>query len=420
MVEEQVLESVPVRFEEFLSGITEVEEDRNKKREALKRSMMKSERNLRSPNLRASSPDSGASHWGLRSQQRRGVARDASVKQRLERDALVIVDALKKMEKEKEKDVKDEASKVESPRTAAEPPKVGGQEAAPPAPPAGPPPPPIAPPPPPSEKTRVNMLGSNSEEYYNNLFGVPKHVLESQSGLYRWRIENMQPVFIPEGDESGSKSNQFYVKDCYLILWVDAVPPEEKDKKPDASDAAGVIGSQVSTYNLHYWMGKETTSDKLGTVCVRAVQLNSFLSGMARHYPENQGEESALFLSYFEGLTLDYLPGGTESPFRKVEEISEYKEGPRLYRAFLVGDEEQQRLGKYYQIQRVELSTHWFSSNHKHSAEIFLLDTGLHIFQFNGAKSLGNFQFSLNDLALTLRTERHATQRTKIFIFKII
>ena len=74
-------------------------------------------------------------------------------------------------------------------------------------------------------------------------------------------------------------------------------------------------------------MGRECSVDKAGCAAIRAVELNIYLNGKCRIYRELEGEESPLFISYFED-DLEYLFGGTESSFRKVEKI---QWEPRLY-----------------------------------------------------------------------------------------
>jgi hypothetical protein len=49
----------------------------------------------------------------------------------------------------------------------------------------------------------------------------------------------------------------------------------------------------------------------IGSVCFRAVQLNSFIGGRAKHLHEVQGEESSLFVSYYQ----DYIQAAKAGTF---------------------------------------------------------------------------------------------------------
>eukprot|EP01087_Luapelamoeba_hula_P004114 TRINITY_DN14072_c0_g1_i1.p1 TRINITY_DN14072_c0_g1~~TRINITY_DN14072_c0_g1_i1.p1 ORF type:complete len:1539 (+),score=288.06 TRINITY_DN14072_c0_g1_i1:134-4750(+) len=357
-----------------------------------------------SPRKGLSKSQSGPLH--RRGKKIRKEQRPVGEQQRLERDAGIIVGAFKKhMETKHEDKLSLSAGSVPT-RTV---PDESG--------PAAPPPPPIAPPPPPTEQkaTRVNMLGTCGDEFYQSLFGVPKEMLEKVPGIYKWRIETMLPVLhhhpgvSTEGDATQGvlPLHQVFIKDCYLFLHVKLpkdVPPPKTDGLAEPS--ATEVGSKIPTYHLHYWMGKEASPDKLGTVCVRAVQLNTFLSGAASHHPEPQGEESSRFNEYFGG-SVEVLAGGTDSPFRKIPPIQDFPTGPRLYRFFQVGDEDVQRIGMHFQIKRVGLTAHWFQDE-RYKEDVFLFDTGLRLFQWNGQFSPGWLQHKCGDIALAIRTERQS------------
>jgi hypothetical protein len=60
---------------------------------------------------------------------------------------------------------------------------------------------------------------------------------------------------------------------------------------------AGVLSWCVLTEELTQLLGVCAVT---GSVCFRAVQLNSFIGGRAKHAHEMQGEESPLFVSYYQ------------------------------------------------------------------------------------------------------------------------
>jgi hypothetical protein len=199
------------------------------------------------------------------------------------------------------------------------------------------------------------------------------------------------PVWIPQDDED-HPANHFYESDCYLVLYVGRTDEDDEldDGSPLKKDAAaGGDKEGAMTYNLHYWIGRTASVDKKASVCFRAVQLNSYIGGKAKHYPEQHGEESATFLSYFrrtshrpslsgsgnmrtrsnsasastiasasmapttttttslsatsapisETHDIVYLEGGTDSGLRRVKGVEEY-DTARLYRFFTLEDDD--------------------------------------------------------------------------------
>ncbi len=200
---------------------------------------------------------------------------------------------------------------------------------------------------------------------------------------------------------------------------------------------------------MHYWIGKEASLDKLGSVCFRAVQLNNFIGGKAKHFREKQGEESELFLSYFKKHLsphedsqpmsgIIYLEGGTESSFKKVKQIQEFAV-PRLYRFYLYhsnkpiegkshdsGDDAEEQIednqGKIkshkgkksnvqYFLQRVHTDPRYLNET-----DVFLLDTGgFFLCQWNGQLSKNYLQLQTHELASLINTfERKSKARLEI------
>ncbi|KAI3446482.1 hypothetical protein Pfo_003147 [Paulownia fortunei] len=165
-------------------------------------------------------------------------------------------------------------------------------------------------------------------------------------GTEIWRIENFQPVPLPKSDYG-----KFYSGDSYIIL----------------QTSAGKGGAYF--YDIHFWLGKDTSQDEAGTAAIKTVELDAILGGRAVQYREPQGHESDKFLSYFKPCILP-LEGGVASGFKKPEE-EEFE--TRLYIC---------RGKRVVRLKQVPFSRS--SLNHD---DVFILDTKDKIYQFNGANS---------------------------------
>ncbi|KAF1897790.1 hypothetical protein Lal_00032550 [Lupinus albus] len=162
-----------------------------------------------------------------------------------------------------------------------------------------------------------------------------------RSGTEIWRIEDFQPVPLPK-----SNYGKFYMGDSYIIL--------------QTTQAKG--GTYF--YDIHFWIGKDTSQDEAGTAAIKTVELDASLGGRAVQHREIQGHESDKFLSYFKPCIIP-LEGGVASGFKKPEE-EEFE--TRLY------------ICKGKRVVPFARS----SLNHD---DVFILDTQDKIYQFNGANS---------------------------------
>ncbi|XP_057982087.1 villin-2 [Malania oleifera] len=165
-------------------------------------------------------------------------------------------------------------------------------------------------------------------------------------GTEIWRIENFQPVPVPKSDHG-----KFYMGDSYIIL----------------QTSAGKGGAYL--YDIHFWIGKDTSQDEAGTAAIKTVELDAVLGGRAVQHRELQGHESDKFLSYFKPCIIP-LEGGVASGFKKPEE-EEFE--TRLYVC---------RGKRVVKLKQVPFARS--SLNHD---DVFILDTKDKIYQFNGANS---------------------------------
>lgn len=66
-------------------------------------------------------------------------------------------------------------------------------------------------------------------------------------------------------------------------------------------------------YNIHYWIGAESSQDEQGAAAVYAVQLDDFLGSNPIQYREVQHNESNTFCGYFKQGIMWVLYIGTGS-----------------------------------------------------------------------------------------------------------
>lgn len=112
-------------------------------------------------------------------------------------------------------------------------------------------------------------------------------------------------------------------KEPLEVYRIEKFKPTLQDKKTYGKfyegDSYVVVKQEEAEFNIHYWHGKEATTDEMGSSAAFTVQLSAKLPKESNHHLELQQEESDLFASYFKG-GLEYLKGGIESGFKPVDE----------------------------------------------------------------------------------------------------
>jgi hypothetical protein len=146
---------------------------------------------------------------------------------------------------------------------------------------------------------------------------------------------------------------------------------------------------------VHFWLGEKTSQDEAGTAAYKTVELDDQLGGAAVQHREVQDYESDLFLSYFNPSP-QILHGGVDSGFNHVT--------PEEYDTKLL-----QIKGKnVVSAKQVSLD-----SDSLNSGDVFLLDAGLKLFQWNGKQASVREKNKAGEIARAIRDERKG--QPKIF-----
>ncbi|XP_036400922.1 villin-1 [Megalops cyprinoides] len=175
---------------------------------------------------------------------------------------------------------------------------------------------------------------------------VSKVLNKTTPGLQIWRVENMELVPVP------SKTyGHFFEGDSYIILYTHKT-------------------SNKFSYDIHFWLGKATSQDEQGAAAIYTTLMDEHLGGVAIQHRETQGYESDIFRGYFKQGII-YKKGGVASGMKQVE-TNTYN----IRRLLHVKGRKNVVAG--------EVDMNWNSFN---KGDVFLLDLGNLIIQWNGPKS---------------------------------
>ncbi|MEE6471775.1 hypothetical protein FKM82_009370 [Ascaphus truei] len=165
-------------------------------------------------------------------------------------------------------------------------------------------------------------------------------------GLIIWRIEKMDLVLVPQ-----KAHGNFYDGDCYLLL------------------STRQSGSSLF-YDIHYWIGKDSSQDEQSSAAIYTIQLDEYLGGSPVQHREVQGCESDSLKGYFKQGII-YKKGGVASGMKHVD--TNTYDVKRLLHV----------KGKR-NVTATEVELSWLSFN---LGDVFLLDLGRVIIQWSGPES---------------------------------
>jgi len=197
-----------------------------------------------------------------------------------------------------------------------------------------------------------------------------------EPGVEVWRINKFRVE-----KEDPAEFGTFYSGDSYIVL--NAYNEENKDNL---------------LFNVHFWLGENTTQDEAGTAAIKTVELDDLLGDLPVQYREVQGHETKGFNGLFpNGMNL--LDGGHDTGFNHVAK-EEYQ--PRLMHIKQVTTKTKKgRKKKKIQTRERPISLDSLNNN-----DVFILDCGEELYDFRPANASVWEKRAANDWVNQLKTDR--------------
>ncbi|KAF9998349.1 hypothetical protein BGZ80_000352 [Entomortierella chlamydospora] len=236
------------------------------------------------------------------------------------------------------------------------------------------------------EETNLAEFGSKLDKEHRKQEGALEKAwgketgVGSEAGLWVWRIEQFQVVPVPKAEYG-----RFYDGDSYIIL--------SSRKKED---------SDVLLHDIHFWLGKETSQDEAGTAAYKTVELDDYLDGRPVQHREVGGYESKQLLSYFKSFSV--LRGGVKTGFHHWSE-PEY-----VSRLLMVKSALHTPGGHKYTVVVKEVGKELINTG-----DVFILDTGKVLYQWNGKKSSGVERVKAAEYAHGIEADRAGAVTVQTF-----
>jgi len=190
-------------------------------------------------------------------------------------------------------------------------------------------------------------------------------------GLQIWRIVKFEVTHWPK-----EKYGQFYDGDSYIIL--------HTRKDPNSNELF---------YDVHFWIGAESTQDEYGTAAYKTVELDILLDDKPVQHRQVQDHETRLFISYFNKFTV--LSGGADSGFNPV---APEKYQTRLLEVKIVTDENGKK--KQYVLEKP------LKKSSMNNGDVYIIDKGLHLIQWCGQDASPFERNKAKEICIAIDEER--------------
>ena len=238
------------------------------------------------------------------------------------------------------------------------------------------------------EDSNMALVGSDADKDARKKAALLEPAWEgcgAKVGLEIWRIEKFQVVPWPK-EEYGS----FYDGDSYIVLSTTLDPESAK------------LGGEKLLWDIHFWLGENTSLDEQGTAAYKTVELDDLMGGAPVQHRECMNYESEAFTALFEPYSgVRYMEGGIDSGFNKVEADA------YIAKLFHV------RKTKKHGMKVVQVPCALASLNH---GDCFILDAGALIYVWAGDECSAFEKRAANAEAENIENQRngHATATFEI------
>jgi len=200
--------------------------------------------------------------------------------------------------------------------------------------------------------TNVAMIGSDLEKKIVQNVAKKEPAFQNagkETGIEVWRVNHFKLEIIPK-----QGFGEFFNGDSYIVLQT-------------VKDSSGQF-----RWDIYFWLGEATSLDEAGTAAYKTFELDNLFGDVATQHRQVQHFESDHFLELFAPFGgVRILQGGVESGFHKVT--------PENYQPRLL---QIKGTVKSMRIKEVPLT-----SDSLCSRDVFILDLGLVLWQFNGKTS---------------------------------
>eukprot|EP00049_Salpingoeca_infusionum_P017156 m.351941 g.351941 ORF g.351941 m.351941 type:complete len:836 (+) comp16405_c0_seq1:595-3102(+) len=167
-------------------------------------------------------------------------------------------------------------------------------------------------------------------------------------GLEIWRVEKLKVVKKDPSDKA--YKGELHEGDAYIILQTKLV-------------------SSALERHIYFWLGKDSSQDEQGVAAYKTVELDQSLGDEPVQHREVQGYETDEFLAMFKN-GLRYLEGGVATGFKHVDR-----------------DAFETRLLHIKGRRNIRVSQVKLEAASMNSGDVFILDAGRSLFQWNGKDS---------------------------------
>jgi len=233
--------------------------------------------------------------------------------------------------------------------------------------------------------SNLDLFGSDTDRAVNKESAQEEPAWEGvgqEVGLKIWRIVKFKVEAWPV-EEYG----EFFSGDSYIIL---------NTYKPDPDN-------EELAYDVHFWVGKDSTQDEYGSAAYKTVELDTYLDDVAIQHREVQNRESDLFQSYFKKIII--MDGDAETGFRHVTPEG-YPTRLLHFTSRLLPSINQSITSRHGGRRAVSVTQIGLNRGLLKSGDVYILDQGLNIIQWNGSGASEDEKFKAREVLQMLINDR--------------